>query len=71
MALIVTVADSYLKQLAFSAQFGLYSGGLYAMINPTLVRFVSVERMAHGYGVTVFFMGFGYAIGPLLAGEWL
>ncbi|KAL8580887.1 hypothetical protein ACOMHN_039587 [Nucella lapillus] len=59
--------DTYVKQMVFSALFGLYFGGLYALTNPILVRFAGVSGLADAYGISMFLLGMGYLLGPTLA----
>ncbi|KAL8596012.1 hypothetical protein ACOMHN_018324 [Nucella lapillus] len=60
-------ADTYTGQLVFSALFGLYTGGLYALISVLSVYFMGISLLPTALGVLAFMMGVGYVSGPPLA----
>ena len=61
--------DSYGGQITFSAIFGLYTGGQYALVTVLVVHFMEVTLLPTGFGVMVFMLGVGYLSGPPLAGS--
>ena len=69
MIFVCVLAATYGGQLAFSAFFGLYTGGQYALVNVLAVQFMGLSLLPSAFGVLVFLMGVGYVAGPPLAGQ--
>ena len=69
LTLSVLFSDTYQGQMAYSALFGLYTGGLPALFNSLTVQFVGVRLLNTAFAVLSVVLGVGYIAGPPLAGS--
>ena len=63
-------SSHYSGQLIFSLLFGIYSGGLIALLNPLAVELVGLRHLSTTVGIVYLMTGIGYMIGPPVAGRW-
>ena len=61
-------SSAYLGQCLFAFVYGIYSGSLMTMTVPLTTELYGVEDLSTIVGTMYFFGGFGFIIGPLLAG---
>lgn len=62
-------SSSYIGQIIFSFIFGIYSGGLIALVTPLIVNLFGLANLSMALGFMYFIAGIGYIIGPPIAGE--
>ncbi|XP_046545777.1 monocarboxylate transporter 12-like [Haliotis rubra] len=60
-------SSSYL-QILFGFFLGLYTGGIWVLMNTLTLDILGLQNFATGVGVVMFFCGTGYLIGPPIAG---
>ncbi|CAG2185996.1 unnamed protein product [Mytilus edulis] len=61
-------SGTFQGQTIFALLFGFYAGGLTTMINPLCMELIGVSKVSSGIGTMYFISGFGYIIGPPIAG---
>ncbi|XP_071080418.1 monocarboxylate transporter 13-like isoform X1 [Haliotis cracherodii] len=55
-------------QVLYAAGYGLYSGGINAVMTPLTAELISLEKLAIGFGLLCFTSGIGCLIGAPIAG---
>ena len=56
-------------QVFYPLIFGVYTGGVYTLVNPITVELVGVHRLATAFGFQNLVSGIGVLIGPPIAGN--
>ena len=62
-------SSSYLGEGIFACIFGFYNGSLIAMTIPVIIELFGTSNLNIALGISYFISGFGYMIGPVLAGK--
>ncbi|XP_041357916.1 monocarboxylate transporter 12-like isoform X2 [Gigantopelta aegis] len=55
-------------QLTFGFLLGLYTGGVWVVLVPVVIRIIGVELLSSGYGLVMLVVGIGCLVGPSLSG---
>lgn len=67
--LLPLFADTYAGFVVYVVIFGMYSGGVYALLLTITMDIVGIENLSNAFGVEMIFCGTGYLIGPPLSGK--
>ena len=59
----------YLTNILYCVAFGVTSGAYIGMTAVILIDVIGLKKFIQGYGIQLFFMGVGLAIGPPIIGK--
>ena len=65
------VTSTFEEQIIISCLLGMYLGGLVPLVSLITIDLLGIGELGLGFGFMSLFQGFGYLIGPPLAGETL